>query len=297
MSFEFDSKPAKVEVDVNEFIMSIAGAAGKSVPSRTILNHVLGAMKCKVNTDPELLSQVMFNLLDNACKFTSRGSITFGYEMLPDAVCFFVRDTGAGISAERQMTLFDPTDGNRHGLALCKDIVESLHGEIGVESDGEGKGSQFWFTLPVEADEDDNEEAEQRDVTPTPVFEKPLDASRPTILVAEDNDSNYFLVSSILEDEYNLIHAHNGNEAVELFAEYNPHLVLMDISMPDMDGYEATSIIWCSNTDVPIIAVTAYAFQADRLRIMDSGFNGYISKPIDADHLMTEIARLLNNGR
>ncbi len=195
------------------------------------------------------------------------------------------------------MTLFDPTDGNRHGLALCKDIVESLHGEIGVESDGEGKGSQFWFTLPVEADEDDNEEAEQRDVTPTPVFEKPLDASRPTILVAEDNDSNYFLVSSILEDEYNLIHAHNGNEAVELFAEYNPHLVLMDISMPDMDGYEATSIIRCSNTDVPIIAVTAYAFQADRLRIMDSGFNGYISKPIDADHLMTEIARLLNNGR
>ena len=226
MSFEFDSKPAKVEVDVNEFIMSIAGAAGKSVPSRTILNHVLGAMKCKVNTDPELLSQVMFNLLDNACKFTSWGSITFGYEMLPDAVCFFVRDTGAGISAERQMTLFDPTDGNRHGLALCKDIVESLHGEIGVESDGEGKGSQFWFTLPVEADEDDKEEAEQRDITPTPVFERPLDASRPTILVAEDNDSNYFLVSSILEDEYNLIHAHNGNEAVELFAEYNPHLVL-----------------------------------------------------------------------
>lgn len=282
---------------MNEFIMSIASAAGKSVPSRTILNHVFGAMKCKVNTDPELLSQVMFNLLDNACKFTSRGSITFGYEMLHDAVCFFVRDTGAGISAERQMTLFDPTEDDRHGLALCKDIVESLHGEIGVESDGEGKGSQFWFTLPVEADEDDNEEAEQRDITPTPVFERPLDASRPTILVAEDNDSNYFLVSSILEDEYNLIHAHNGNEAVELFAEYNPHLVLMDISMPDMDGYEATSIIRCSNTDVPIIAVTAYAFQADRLRIMNSGFNGYISKPIDADHLMTEIARLLNNGR
>lgn len=279
---------------MNEFIMSIAGAAGKSVPSRTILNHVFGAVKCKVNTDPELLSQVMFNLLDNSCKFTSRGSITFGYEMLHDAVCFFVRDTGAGISAERQMTLFDPTEGDRHGLALCKDIVESLYVEIGVESDGEGKGSQFWFTLPVEADEDDNEEAEQRDVTPTPVFERPLDASRPTILVAEDNDSNYFLVSSILEDEYNLIHAHNGNEAVELFAEYNPHLVLMDISMPDMDGYEATSIIRCSNTDVPIIAVTAYAFQADRLRIMDSGFNGYISKPIDADHLMTEIARLLN---
>jgi len=119
------------------------------------------------------------------------------------------------------------------------------------------------------------------------------------ILAVDDNSISLATIEQELEGEYEVIPLNSGIRALQFLKkeERKPDLILLDVNMPDMDGYEATSIIRCSNTDVPIIAVTAYAFQADRLRIMDSGFNGYISKPIDADHLMTEIARLLNNGR
>ena len=116
---------------------------------------------------------------------------------------------------------------------------------------------------------------------------------RPTLLVAEDNESNYFLISSLLEDDYNLIHAWNGREAVDLFAEHRPDLILMDINMPLMDGYEATRNIRQLSETVPVIAVTAYAFSSDRTRIMESGFNSYVSKPINADRLISEMDRLL----
>ncbi|MDE7096617.1 MAG: response regulator, partial [Muribaculaceae bacterium] len=116
---------------------------------------------------------------------------------------------------------------------------------------------------------------------------------KPTLLVAEDNESNYFLMSSLLEDDYNLIHAWNGREAVELFSEKHPDLILMDINMPLMDGYEATRNIRQLSGTVPVIAVTAYAFSSDRTRIMESGFDSYVSKPVNADRLLGEIARLL----
>ncbi|MDE5849335.1 MAG: response regulator [Muribaculaceae bacterium] len=113
-----------------------------------------------------------------------------------------------------------------------------------------------------------------------------------TLLVAEDNESNYFLISSLLEDDFNLIHAWNGREAVDIFAEHRPDLILMDINMPLMDGYEATRNIRQLSETTPIIAVTAYAFASDRTRIMESGFNSYVSKPINADRLISEIERL-----
>ena len=117
--------------------------------------------------------------------------------------------------------------------------------------------------------------------------------ARPTLLVAEDNESNYFLISSLLEDDYNLLHAWNGREAVDMFAEHRPDLILMDINMPLMDGYEATRNIRQLSQTVPVIAVTAYAFSSDRMRIMESGFNSYVSKPINADRMISEIERLL----
>ncbi len=115
-----------------------------------------------------------------------------------------------------------------------------------------------------------------------------------TLLVAEDNESNYFLISSLLEDDYNLLHAWNGREAVEMFSEHRPDLVLMDINMPLMDGYESTRNIRQLSETVPVIAVTAYAFASDRTRIMESGFNSYVSKPINSDRLTAEIERLLH---
>lgn len=113
----------------------------------------------------------------------------------------------------------------------------------------------------------------------------PPSTGKRTILIAEDNESNYFLFQSILESKFNLIHAVNGERAVEYYRTYHPDLILMDINMPVMDGYEAVGIIRKEDPAVPIIAVTAYAFVTDKQRIIENGFNGYVSKPISINRL------------
>ena len=324
-------------IDLNELITTVDSTVRMRVPSGTVLNHVLGMADFHIVTDRDRLSQVLINMLTNACKFTPRGSITFGYEEQDDKVYFFVKDTGAGIPKEKQELLFQRFSKQNHekpgtglGLSICKNIIETMHGEIGVKSGGEGKGSLFWFTIPLvnpgETPEDISCPADAPLVglgghaTLSPIRENdnvnilsqttvtteaqsathsmPVSPRvRPTIMVAEDNESNYLLFESILEDDFNLIHAWNGREAVDMFTEHNPDLILMDISMPYMDGYEATRNIRKSSYTVPIIAVTAYAFSSDKERIMENGFNSYVSKPVNADRLMSEIRKCMEQQR
>ena len=113
-------------------------------------------------------------------------------------------------------------------------------------------------------------------------------------MIAEDNPSNYKLLNTILKDEYKLIHAWNGKEAVEKFKEHKPHLVLMDINMPEMNGYEATAEIRKFDSITPIIAVTAFAYASDEQKVMENGFNGYMSKPINAKQMRTKIAEVVS---
>lgn len=294
---EGELKISEREIELNELIRSVDASIRFRVNPETMLNYVLGAPECRINTDPERLSQILFNLLTNACKFTPRGNITFGYEVKENEIYFFVKDTGVGISPEKQPLLFkrfskqnDEIPGTGLGLSICKEIIGRLGGEIGVESAGVGKGSLFWFTLPVKPEEVIDDEIAE--VTEEPV--KPsVRHHRHTLLVAEDNESNYLLISSMLEDSYDLIHAWNGREAVEMYQEHKPDLILMDINMPYMDGYEATRRIRQISDSVPVIAVTAYAFSSDRARIMENGFNSYVSKPVNMERLTGEINRLL----
>lgn len=361
-------------VDINELIETIDSTVRIRVQPNTILNHVLGMAECKIVTDPDRISQVLINLLTNACKFTPKGSITFGYEEQDENIYFFVKDTGIGIPADKQPLLFQrfsTQNDDKHstglGLSICKNIIETMHGEIGMKSGGEGKGSLFWFTIPIvrpgetpvetpseevhsplvgngvvdssssdgEADtftashpqdtpssfrapyvpSESHEPAQptapvpsspQTEPTPAPApapapieqpQAQPPKPDRITVLVAEDNESNYLLFESILEDDFNLIHAWNGREAIEMYAEHHPDIILMDISMPFMDGYEATRNIRKSGSDVPIIAVTAYAFSSDKERIMENGFNSYVSKPVNADRLISEMERCLKTSK
>lgn len=285
------------EVDLNEIMRSVESTVQLRVQQGTVLNLVMGAAECILTTDPQRLSQVLLNLLTNACKFTQRGSITFGYEIRTGSIYFYVKDTGMGIAPDKKGHLFErfyrqehKSPGSGLGLAICKEIVERMGGKIGVESDGIGRGAKFWFTLPLTP----KQEYQSEDDIPLESAPPALKTDRPTLLVAEDNESNYFLISSLLEDDYNLIHAWNGREAVEMYSEKRPDLILMDINMPLMDGYEATRNIRQVSGTVPVIAVTAYAFSSDRTRIMESGFNSYVSKPINADRLISEITRLLS---
>lgn len=120
----------------------------------------------------------------------------------------------------------------------------------------------------------------KNEVTKMPVF---------SILIAEDDSSNYLLFEILLKQDYWLYHAHNGIEAIELFKQHQPQLILMDIKMPQMDGFEATAQIRKLSKTIPIIAITAYAFPEDQERILNSGFNGYLSKPINSMELRRTI--------
>ena len=236
----------------------------------------------------------LINLLVNAAKFTEKGEIMFGYKIRGEELYFYVKDTGIGISLENQKKIFERftkvntfIQGTGLGLSICKNIVTKMKGRIGVESEGEGKGSTFWFTLPYHT-------GTANESTDKPVELSELSKDKQiTILIAEDDESNYRLFHSILQKDFQLIHARDGKEAVELYSLHHPNLILMDINMPNMNGYEATHQIRELSKSIPIIAVTAYAYASDKQKIMESGFTGYMSKPLNARKLQDEVSATL----
>lgn len=260
------------------------------------LSYRLGLEHCVINSERNRLTQLITNLVNNAIKFTEKGSITFGYEQRGDMLYFSVTDTGFGIAEDKQKEVFNRfvklnsfKQGSGLGLPICKSIVETLGGEIGLKSEF-GKGSTFYFTIPYNpATETPTGQLEPKEIVK-------VEAKKATILVAEDNESNYKLINAILGKNYNLIHAWNGREAVDMFQQYNPQLILMDINMPEMDGYEAADNIRKLSADIPIIAVTAYAYASDEERILNSGMNLYMSKPLNAKQLKDNVLNLLNKN-
>lgn len=250
-------------------------------------------------SDRSRLTQILGNLLSNAIKFTQRGSIRIGCNLINDNndIYFYVSDTGCGVPDNMSEAIFEPfvklnnfQQGTGLGLSICKSIVEKMGGEIGVNSKI-GEFSTFWFRIP-NLQNRKNAELKHNTEVEIPVESFSLRSSNNRILVAEDDDSNYRLVETILGDDYVLFRANNGAQAVDLIKECNPKLILMDIKMPQMDGYEATKHIRQFNSDIPILAVTAYAFENDKQRILSSGFNGYISKPVRSKTLRSYISNL-----
>ncbi len=246
--------------------------------------------------DKSRLMQVLANFITNAIKFTERGTIVLAVAERGEELCFSVTDTGCGIAADAQPTIFDrfvrlghPAPGTGLGLPICRSIVEQMGGRIGVESEL-GRGSRFWFAVP-------RRRAEEACCRPeegrTPQSLRPHGGRRPLLLVAEDTDSNYLLVSLLLRRDYELVRACNGEEAVRLCAERRPDAVLMDIRMPVMDGLEATRRIRRTDGEVPIIAVTAFAYEQDRRRALDAGCSDYLSKPVSAARLRELLRRTI----
>jgi signal transduction histidine kinase/ligand-binding sensor domain-containing protein/CheY-like chemotaxis protein len=247
-----------------------------------------------LNNDKVRFRQVFINLLNNAYKFTESGNIDFGYEVLDKQVRFFVSDSGIGIESSEIRRIFDhfykiennPNKlyrGTGLGLAISKKIIEMMGGIIWVES-VVNKGSVFYFTLPYS---NDNLILHKNNIRKE---QKMPDLKDFTILVAEDTETNYELVYSMLKRfSAKIIWAQNGQEAID-FIRNNPFIenciILMDIKMPVVDGYEASRQIKAMNSKIPVIAITAYAQAKDREKILEEKFDAYISKPMKLETLI-----------
>ena len=282
-------------VEINDLMSDLENSCQLKLKSDKVkLEFIAPEQPCCAHIEKNRLSQLIINLITNAIKFTTEGSIRFGYKRQNDELYFYVADTGCGIPKDKQDSIFGRfvklnsfAQGTGLGLSICRTLVDNMGGKIGVESE-EGKGSTFWFTLPYKEASNIIEKAPKKEIQTIAIEKDKL-----IILVAEDNESNYKLFESILKYDYHLIHAWDGQEAVNLFREYNPQIVLMDINMPVMDGYEATKEIRKYSAKVPIIAITAFAFASDEQRVMESGFDGYMPKPINANLLKAQLKDIM----
>ncbi|KAF0238079.1 MAG: PAS/PAC sensor hybrid histidine [Prolixibacteraceae bacterium] len=250
--------------------------------------------KVFIKTDEEMLQKCISHLVGNAIKFTSKGSITLGLEINEDGVSIFVKDTGIGISEGAKAGIFDSFmqengtntrgyEGSGLGLAITKGMMDLLGGNIQLES-AKNLGTTVILTLPNK-------------IITTPKIQKSttlnfMKNKIPYILIVEDDHYSYTYLDIILNKDNKILRAVNGKEAVEL-CRINPGIthILMDIKLPEMDGYEATKQIRQFNNDVVIIAQTAYGLSGDREKAIAAGCNDYISKPIKKDELVKLIQK------
>ncbi len=251
-----------------------------------------------IHTDSLRFRQIFSYIIKNSFKFTLKGNVTFGYEIKENNLYFFVKDTGIGIPKDKQKQVFesftkvefDPTkihQGTGLGLTIAKKLVELLDGNIWFDSEPD-KGTAFYFTIPIE----------NLNVGVSKKYEtvKYKNWESKTFLIVEDLDYNFELIQAALKStKVNLVRAIHGKEAVEIYKKINSiDLILMDIRMPIMNGYEATKEIKKINHNIPIIAQTAYAFVEEREKSIQVGCDDYITKPINKLYLLEVIEKHLS---
>lgn len=259
-------------------------------------------VRFNIITDDIKLKQVIINLLTNAIKFTEKGSVTFGFEIdeEKELINFIVKDTGVGIDEDNHKNIFDrfkrvdsdisiKVGGLGLGLAISKAYIDLLGGEITLDSKV-GEGSTFYFSIPLKYSVTEH-------ITVKPINNVEITKSEEeTILIAEDDNINFLLFQKMMQNKnYKILRAVNGQEAVDICLN-NPSidLVLMDIKMPIMTGFEALEQIRPMRPNLPIIAQTAYSASEDKIKIEEAGFNDYITKPLNRDNLFELINKYLN---
>ena len=266
----------------------------------------LSSIESIINTDSEKIYAILTNLVKNAIKYTNNGSVEFGYKLVTESLDdrflqFYVKDSGIGISKDRQKAIFErfiqadiadklALQGAGLGLSISKAYVEILGGKIWVESEP-GKGAIFYFTIPYNV----NKFAENLNIVSSEKADGKINNLK--ILIAEDDEASILLITLALQNFCReILHTNNGVEAVRE-CRNNPDLdlILMDIKIPGMIGYEAVHLIRQFNKEVVIIAQTAYGLLGDREKAIAAGCNDYIKKPILKDELHALIQKYFNN--
>ncbi|AQT67871.1 Sensory/regulatory protein RpfC [Anaerohalosphaera lusitana] len=300
----------QVECSVEEILAGMESLMRPAAIDKDLSFHVLQCddMPDKVKTDPARVRQCLINLVSNAIKFTDEGHVYVN--VLKEQrdgelyLRFDVEDTGAGIPEERQKAIFESftqVDGSttrKHGgtglgLTITRQLAELLGGGLEVQSE-EGKGSVFSLTVKAGVKEETrngvNRYAYVDEIAKEPEPGKAILSGK--VLVAEDCVTNQQLIKTMLRKlGLDVVIAGNGKEAVEMIWRDDFDVVLMDMQMPEMNGYEATRFLRAGGYRKPIIAVTAHAMQGDRDRCLSAGCDDYISKPIDKGELKKMLER------
>jgi len=251
-----------------------------------------------INTDSLRLKQVLINLVENARKFTIKGTITIGCKINNNDIEFYVKDTGIGIPDDKQDIIFNrfrqiqetntkEYGGAGLGLTISKKIIELMYGDIWLSSEL-NKGSTFSFKIPlniVDASVNIKEKT----------YKYKKDWSNKTILLAEDEEFNFIILKDLFEEtKINIIRAINGIEVIEILeSNTDIDLILLDIQMPIMSGYEVCPIVKTKYKNIPVIAQTAYVMSEDKAKLKEMGCDNIITKPIDFDDLLEIIEKYL----
>jgi PAS domain S-box-containing protein len=296
------SKSAFSMKDILDDVKEIGEKCQAANPSVELQINTSGHTKLLDNiySDRNRLKQVLTSLLSNAFKFTKQGTVEFGYSLKSTSMVeFYVSDTGIGIPEDSYELIFEhfrqvdythtrEYEGAGLGLTLAKGIVELLGGDIWLKSEL-NKGTTFYFTISTKAPE-----VKQKPVAFTESANLQFDWSGKTILVVEDEEMNYQYLKTVLrKTNASILWAENGLKAVELASQNDIHLVLMDIQMPEMNGYEATRKILKMKPNTPIIAQTAHALKEERSKCINAGAVDYMSKPLNRKKLLNLIDKYI----
>ena len=299
------------EVSVNEMLNELYGFFSLEAKSKgldLIQFPSLTDDESVVLTDNHKLNGILTNLVKNAIKFTNKGSVAFGYNLISDSengslMQFFVKDTGIGVPKNKQQAIFNrfeqadiedtrAFEGSGLGLAIVKSYVKILGGTIWLSSE-EGIGTEFMFTIPYSTETNIAKEEKQQNEPEN----KQGNIKALTVLIAEDEKVNNQFFEAIFNNTFKqIIYVETGQKAIEA-CRNNPEidLILMDVKMPVMNGYTATRKIRKFNKEIIIIAQTAFGLKEDREKAIEAGCNDYIAKPINKELLFEKIKLYFQN--
>ncbi|MEN8226987.1 MAG: ATP-binding protein [Bacteroidota bacterium] len=292
---KISNKPVRINMILDEIYSSFFHRIRGDAPGQKKVDFNLKkgneTLDFTIVTDDLRLSQIFNNLIDNALKFTREGHITFGYSIKDNRhIEFFVSDSGIGIPANKTGLIFDrfgqvsssemdQLSGTGLGLPISKSLVKLMGGEMWVESKA-GVGTTFFFTLPLVLEE-------AREESQDLISNKTYNWENRRILVAEDEELNWFFIREMLRKAgAEILRAKDGKEATALAKSSSPDVILMDIKMPEMNGIEATRLIRSFNSEVPIIAQTAFVMAEERDETIKAGCNHFVTKPLDRTIVM-----------
>jgi predicted ATPase/signal transduction histidine kinase/CheY-like chemotaxis protein len=283
-------------INFASFIDSITEIIGMRAEQKNVCfaYETLGDLPQGVEIDEKRLRQVLLNLLGNAIKFTDKGQVTLRISAIEETFRFEVKDTGVGMTDEELEKIFQPfeqvgdtqkrAEGTGLGLAISRQLVELMGSEIKIKSEF-GKGSTFFFDLKLKAVEVE-EKIEQRRIISYKDEKK-------TLLIVDDYPENRLILRQMLENiGFEVIEANDGKQGVELANKAN--IIFMDLVMPVMNGFEAVEIIRKDFKELPIIAISANVFEADKQKSLQAGCNAFLPKPIEEQKLFNALIEHLN---